>query len=1116
MGYTPAIVRIGAPGLPKDWLSAAIAEYGQECANKLQDGVGQPEAAIRGPVEGLLIKVGLSAELEVVVHDEASMKGQGARPDFAVRVGGAITGHVELKKPKQNLDPTKFKGHNKKQWERLKDLPNLLYTNGTQWRLYRHGELQLQVDFDGDLHTSGSDLSSHDLATEALFLTFLKWAPPPITTVKQLVETVAPLCRLLRDSVLEQLAVEAKALKAGAHLYDLQFTQLAENWRDLLFPSATDEVFADGYAQTVTFAFLLARTEGINVAELHTWQIAHKLKAGNPHALMSQALMLLSQSAVASFEVTIDLLRRVIGAVQWEPIWEQREDAYIHLYESFLSVYDPDLRRQSGVYYTPIQVVRNMVRLTDDVLTTRLDAEQGYLSPSVTTIDPAMGTGAYLHGVIDHAAKRAEELDGPGAVGHAITDLAQRLIGFELKMGSYTVAEMRAVDILKSYGAELPKGGVRLHVTNTLDDPFIAESAAFPGLDALAKSHMQANKIKANTPVTVVIGNPPYHERAQGLGGWVEAGSDNTDTTAPLERFRKEGNGRVEYVLKNLYIYFWAWATWKVFDAQPQDRHGVVSFITTSGYLKGPGFKGMRRYLRETCSEGWIINVTPEGMQPDVPTRVFPGVQQPLAIAIFVRRADTDTSVPAAIHYTKVTGKREQKYDQLDALTLDGANWQTARTSWEAPFLPATESAWDDYPALGDLFCWVTPGITPGRTWIYGPHPSILQERWNALVSAEPQEKPKLLKETHGCTVKSNKEPLPNTPSHDKTINEESGVCPPPKRIAYRSFDRQWIIPDHRLIDRARKDLWSAEPVDGQVYITEQHSQAIMSGPAITFSTLIPDKHHFKGSEGGRVLPVLHPDGSLNTAPGLLAQLENIFGTSVTAHDLVAYIAGVAAHPAFTKQFAEELVTPGIRIPLTADPELWAEACEIGRQVVWTATYGEVFDDPANGRPKGKISFDPQDPRRPKNLAAIGSELPGKPIYVPGEEGRGEIKVGQGTFGPVTERMWNYDVGGMNVISKWFSYRKSEPGGKKTSPLDDIHLDTWPKEWITEFNELLTALRRITELENAQRELLNKVLSGPILTLETMKTKEVKFPESDKDRKPRYDLASTATQEGMF
>lgn len=162
----------------EDWLRTLISEFGQQAANKLQGDVGQPEAAIRGPVEKLLTNFGQATGLEVVVHDEADKVQPGARLDFAVRVSGAVTGHVELKKPNENLHPAKFRGHNKKQWERLKDLPNLLYTNGTDWRLYRHGELQASIAFDGDLRTAGADLDSTDLATETFFRTFLKWSPP--------------------------------------------------------------------------------------------------------------------------------------------------------------------------------------------------------------------------------------------------------------------------------------------------------------------------------------------------------------------------------------------------------------------------------------------------------------------------------------------------------------------------------------------------------------------------------------------------------------------------------------------------------------------------------------------------------------------------------------------------------------------------------------------------------------------------------------------------------------------------------------------------------------------------------------------------------------------------
>lgn len=695
------------------WLEQAVAEFGEACAEQLAGNVGEPEAAIRGPLEQLLRHVGVQLGRDVVLHGEAPLSGLGVRPDYAIRVDGVVTGYAEVKRPGASVDPATFQGHNSRQWSRLKDLPDLIYTNGTEWRLYKNGQLVETARLNGDLRTAGRTLSVPDTALERILTDFLCWAPQPITSVGELVDAVAPLCRLLRSSVLDQLATEQKAVKTGADEWQQPFSGLARDWRNLLFPSADDAIFADYYAQTLTFALLLARTEDIDVAGADMHQIASRLGADHAHALMSKALQLLTDSATDQLTVPLDLLRRVVGAVDWPRVRGGRRDAYLHLYESFLGVYDPKLRQESGSYYTPREVVDVMVRLTDEVLTTRLDTPKGFLAPTVTTVDPAMGTGTYLHAIIEHVAQQATEDDGPGAIPQAITGLGQRLIGFEMQMGPYAVAEMRGADLLKGHGAAPPQGGLRMYVTNTLDDPHVEATQIAHTFEPIARSRRHANEIKANTPVTVVIGNPPYKERADGQGGWVEDG--NPSTAAPLDRFRLAGNGRMEYVLKNLYIYFWAWATWKVFDAHQGNRHGVVAFITTSGYLKGPGFKGMRRYLRRTCSEGWIINVTPEGMQPDVPTRIFPGVQQPLAIAIFVRRADTDPDAAAELHYTEVTGRRADKYDQLKALTLDSHQWRTVRDAWEAPFTPAADSAWDDYPALGDLFPWVTPGIKPNR-----------------------------------------------------------------------------------------------------------------------------------------------------------------------------------------------------------------------------------------------------------------------------------------------------------------------------------------------------------------------------------------------------------------
>jgi hypothetical protein len=160
---------------------------------------------------------------------------------------------------------------------------------------------------------------------------------------------------------------------------------------------------------------------------------------------------------------------------------------------------------------------------------------------------------------------------------------------------------------------------------------------------------------------------------------------------------------RFKAKLKNLYVYFWRWATWKVWESTPaaaDGNIGVITFITTSGYLTGPAFQGMREYLRQYASEGWIIDCTPEGQTPDIPTRIFPGVRQPLAIGIFVRHADADTSRPAHLRHRSLTGKRADKFAALAASQLDDDGWRDCRTDWTAPLTPATTSQWDTYHAL--------------------------------------------------------------------------------------------------------------------------------------------------------------------------------------------------------------------------------------------------------------------------------------------------------------------------------------------------------------------------------------------------------------------------------
>jgi hypothetical protein len=697
-----------------------VSAFGVSAKTKLA-GPGDREAAIRVPIETLVTGTAALLGLTAVPYDEVRDVERAVRPDYAIAVNGAITGYIEVKRPGASVDPDSFTGHNRRQWERQRDLPNLIYTNGTEWRLWRDGEAGgLPVHTaGGPLDRVGSALTAPS-TLELLLTDFLRWKPAPITSVHSLVRAIAPLTRLLRGEVLDKLVEERRAVEQGAVRAEQPFLGLAGDWRALLFPTASDEVFADGYAQAVTFALLLARTEGIELTgSLH--EIGAAL-GGAEHSLMGRALQLLTDNVAADFAVTLQLLVRVVGAVNWPRVRAGRRDTYLHLYQNFLDVYDQELRKQSGSYYTPHQVVEQMVRLTEEALVSRFGRPAGFADPEVWTVDPAMGTGTYLHEIIARVSAAVEAREGPGSVPAATAALAERLVGFELQMGPYAVAELRTSGLLHDLGAPLPLSGMRLYVADTLDDPNAEVAQLGSGLDLIARSRRQANDIKRRAHVTVVIGNPPYRERAEGLGGWIESGDRTPGTVAPLNAFRAAGNGLSEYVLKNLYVYFWRWATWKVFDAHrdlPGADAGIVCFITTSGYLRGPGFKGMREYLRRTCSEGWIVDLTPEGQTPDVPTRIFPGVRQPLAIAVFVRAEDTDSELPAVIRYRSVHGRQAEKFAALEKVGLDDDDgWRSARTAWHAPFTPAAEGGWDDFPALGDLIPWVAPGVKANRTWV--------------------------------------------------------------------------------------------------------------------------------------------------------------------------------------------------------------------------------------------------------------------------------------------------------------------------------------------------------------------------------------------------------------
>jgi Type ISP C-terminal specificity domain/N-6 DNA Methylase len=872
-------------------LESTLAAYGRAAKAKLSAVAvrGEPEDQLRSPIEQLVTDLAQLCGLDrrqLTLVGESSIAELKTRPDFAVSYADALIGFIEVKAPGKGADPRRFKTpHDQEQWRKLTALPNLIYTDGNAFSLWRNGERVGELQhLRGDIETAGTTLAA-STGLLALFDDFFRWLPVPPKTAAQLADTTARLCRLLRDEVTEQLARGDPTLLG-----------LATDWRQLLFPEASDEQFADGYAQAVTFGLLLARAQDISLDD-GVDTAARTLSAR--HTLIGAALRVLTDAVVANhvLATSVATLSRVLAVVDWPQVSKGDPDAWLYFYEDFLAVYDNELRKQTGSYYTPVQVVKAMARLVDEALRDRFALADGLASQSVMLADPAMGTGTFLLEVVRSIAATVAEDQGEGAVPGAVGAALGRLIGFELQLGPFAVAQLRMLAELASLGAASGSPNeLRMFVTNTLDNPYQEEQRLGTWYEPIAASHREANRIKADEPILVVLGNPPYKEKSRGKGGWIEAGNQAASQPAPMAAFLPPPDwrlGRHVRHLYNPYVYFWRWGTWKVFDHHPDADRGIVCFITASAFIDGQGFERMRDYLRRRADAIYVIDCSPEGHQPPIGSRVFQGVQQPVSITIAIRDGSISPETPAPVWFRRLAaGAREAKFDELAAITLAGERWVRCPDHWRAPFLPAGGSRWSSYPALDDLLRWAGAGIMSGRAWIVAPDKATLQARWATLIGARAEDKPELFiehkQDRRVDTIVS--DGLPGFPASPTPIGEESGPCPEPVRIGYRSFDRQWIVPDKRLINRPNPTLWSVRS-NQQLYVTVLHQEIPSSGPAVTFTAEIPDVHHYRGNFGGRAYPLWLDAAATtpNTVPGLLDQLSRTYQQPVAAEDLFAY-----------------------------------------------------------------------------------------------------------------------------------------------------------------------------------------------------------------------------------
>ncbi|MEU4088573.1 type ISP restriction/modification enzyme [Streptomyces aureus] len=354
----------------------------------------------------------------------------------------------------------------------------------------------------------------------------------------------------------------------------------------------------------------------------------------------------------------------------------------------------------------------------------------------------------------------------------------------------------------------------------------------------------------------------------------------------------------------------------------------------------------------------------------------------------------------------------------------------------------------DAAPLLADLMPWSVAPPRLGRRWPAAPDAASLKARWDALVRAEGADRETLFGPTRARTTHSAVAQLPGQSSGTGRLARASDPCPAPVRVLSAPFDEQWLIPDHRLIDSARPELWRVAGRE-QVFAVEQTPVPETSGPALLAASVLP----LSAGRGGRVRPLYRRPGGRepNLAPGLLAYLGSRLGLEPAPADVLAWTMAVARHG-----------RDGCLVPLTADPEVWTSGVELGRRMLRLMRRdGERPKLPGGRRPYVRA---PLSALPPGSRPAAGP-LIGDPFYDRDEE---SLHLGEGRIAPVPPEAWDFEVGGVRVLEQWFAARTGtgEPG-----TLEAIGPGGWPQAWTSELLELITVLALLAELRPQQAAL---------------------------------------------
>ena len=984
---------------------------------------------------------------------------EAGNPDFRIWDGkNHITGYIEAKDPSvTNLDRIEVSGQLKRYRETF---PNVILTNFYEFRLYRNGELIKQVlvgrpELARKLKTAPP--VENEMAFFDLLDTFFSFSLPHVRNAQSLATELAKRTRFLRDEVvsIELDEEEKRGKKAILGFY--------EAFRKYLIGTLTKEAFADLYSQTLTYGLFAARTRSDNSFNR---ELAFKYIPNTIGILRDVFRFISLEDPPKPLQVIVDDIAEVLSVTDVRKILEnyfeegKGQDPIVHFYETFLTAYDPSIREKRGVYYTPEPVVRYIVRSVNELLKTHFDMPDGLASKNVTLLDPAAGTLTFPAEAVKLAVKEFTEKYGTGGRNNFIRNqVLENFFAFELMMAPYAIGHLKMSFLLEELGYKLnDEERFKLYLTNTLEMDEL-EQISIPGLSSLSEESHLAGKIKKEQPVLVILGNPPYSGISANVNEWTEKLlKQNIDgAQSYYEVDGKTLGEKNPKWLQDDYVKFLRFAQWKIQKA----GFGVVGMITNHSYLDNPTFRGMRQSLMKTFNEIYILDLhgnslkketAPDGGKDE---NVF-DIRQGTAIAIFVKQKEKSD---CKVYHAELFGKRQSKYDWLDAHQLEIKNYQLLKP--ESPwyfFVPRNTQNIKYYlkwKQINQIFPVNGVGITTARdNFVIDFRKEALLNRIRLFKNSKFSDN-ELYQFFHinkkiGWNIRKAWNMLQDIPDNEL----ENFIFD----FIYRPFDHRYIFWHDSLVWRTVKQIMSHILKENlsittvrQVKAGETWQHSLVSDKLIescyisnktseicyAFPLYLYNEHTPKKSRTQYMMMLFEPEteyGNSNKEPNIdkkiYQTLNQNYGHELTPEEILYYIYAVFYSNIYREKYAEFLKIDFPRVPFTTDYKVFSKMAALGNELVdlhlmkssRLNTLVSKFQGKGENDFIEEIIFRPEESR----------------IYINSEK----------YFDNVTPQVWDYQVGGYRVLQKYLKDRK----GRKMD--DFVH-----------YSQIITALNYTIEIQ---------------------------------------------------